>query len=58
MRGPVSAMPGVLQVATVRRSAVGDLVGSLLDEQERELARAISDSFELDLGLKCQHEYV
>lgn len=37
-------------IATVRRSAVGDQVGLFLDEQEPALARAISDAFELDLA--------
>ena len=37
-------------ITTVRRGAVGDTIGVLLDEQEPELARAISDAFELHLG--------
>ena len=36
-------------ITTVRRSAVGDTIGLLFDDQERALARAISDAFELDL---------
>ncbi len=36
-------------ITTVRRDAVGDTIGILLDDQEPLLARAISDAFELDL---------
>ena len=36
-------------ITTVRTSAVGDTLGLLFDDQEPELARAISDAFELDL---------
>jgi mRNA interferase MazF len=36
-------------ITTVRRAAVGEAIGVLLDDQEPQLARAISDAFELDL---------
>lgn len=36
-------------ITTVRRDAVGDTIGILLDDQEPLLASAISDAFELDL---------
>jgi mRNA interferase MazF len=36
-------------IATVRKDAVGETIGLLFDDQERELARAISDAFELYL---------
>ncbi|WP_136709256.1 type II toxin-antitoxin system PemK/MazF family toxin [Agromyces sp. H66] len=36
-------------ITTVRRSAVGDTIGLLFDDQEQALARAISDAFDLDL---------
>lgn len=36
-------------ITTVRRGAVGDTIGLLFDDQEAELARAISDAFELAL---------
>lgn len=36
-------------ITTVRREAVGDTIGMLLDDQEPALARAISDAFELDV---------
>ena len=36
-------------ITTVRTSAVGDTLGLLFDDQEPELARAISDAFELAL---------
>ncbi len=34
-------------ITTVRRDAVHETIGLLLDEQELDLARAISDTFEL-----------
>jgi len=34
-------------ITTVRKDAVGDTIGLLFDDQEAELARAISDAFEL-----------
>ena len=37
-------------ITTVRRSAVGETIGLLFDDQEPALARAISDAFDLDLG--------
>lgn len=37
-------------ITTVRRSAVGDTIGLLFDDQEPALARAITDAFDLDLG--------
>jgi mRNA interferase MazF len=37
-------------ITTVRRSAVGDAIGLLFDDQEPALARAITDAFDLDLG--------
>lgn len=37
-------------LTTVRKSAVGDTIGLLFDDQESALARAISDAFELDLA--------
>lgn len=37
-------------ITTVRRDAVGEAVGLLLDDQEPALARAISDAFELRLA--------
>ena len=36
-------------ITTVRMSAVGDTVGLLFDDQEPELARAITDAFDLYL---------
>ena len=36
-------------ITTVRTGAVGNPIGLLFDDQEPELARAISDAFELDL---------
>ena len=36
-------------ITTVRRSAVGETIGLLFDDQGPALARAISDAFELDL---------
>ncbi|MEJ7651829.1 MAG: type II toxin-antitoxin system PemK/MazF family toxin [Nakamurella sp.] len=36
-------------IVTVRRSAVGDTIGLLFDDQEAILARAISDAFALEL---------
>ena len=36
-------------ITTVRRSAVGDTIGLLFDDQEPALARAISDAFDLAL---------
>lgn len=35
-------------ITTVPTSAVGDTIGLLFDDQERALAQAISDAFELD----------
>lgn len=37
-------------ITTVRADAVGDTVGLLFDDQEPDLARAISDAFDLYLG--------
>ncbi len=37
-------------VSTVRKDAVGETIGLLFDDQEVELARAISDAFELHLS--------
>ena len=37
-------------ITTVRREAVGDTLGLLFDDQEPELARAISDAFDLHIG--------
>ncbi len=37
-------------ITTVRRSAVRETIGLLFDDQEPALARAITDSFDLDLG--------
>lgn len=37
-------------ITTVRADAVGDTIGVLFDDQEPELARAISDAFELYLA--------
>jgi len=37
-------------ITTVRQDAVGDTIGLLFDDQEAELARAISDAFELHLA--------
>lgn len=37
-------------ISTVRRSAVGETIGLLFDDQEPALARAISDAFDLELG--------
>ena len=37
-------------ITTVRMSALGNTIGLLFDDQEGELARAISDTFELDLA--------
>ncbi len=34
-------------ITTVRKDAVGDTIGLLFDDQEADLARAISDAFEL-----------
>jgi mRNA interferase MazF len=36
-------------ITTVRKDALGDTIGLLFDDQEPELARAISDAFELFL---------
>ncbi|MGL5864370.1 MAG: type II toxin-antitoxin system PemK/MazF family toxin [Dermatophilaceae bacterium] len=36
-------------LTTVRRSAVGDTIGLLFDDQEPALARAIADAFDLEL---------
>jgi mRNA interferase MazF len=36
-------------IATVRKAALGETIGLLFDDQEPELARAISDAFELYL---------
>ncbi len=36
-------------ITTVRMSAVGDTLGLLFDDQEPELARAITDAFDLYL---------
>ncbi len=35
---------------TIRRTDVGDTIGLLFDDQEPELARAISDAFDLFLA--------
>ena len=35
-------------ITTVPRTAVGDTIGLLFDDQEPALARAISDAFDLD----------
>lgn len=37
-------------IVTVRQSAVGDTLGMFFDDQEADLARAISDAFELSPG--------
>jgi len=37
-------------ITTVRRNDVGDTLGLLVDDQEPDLARAISDAFDLDPG--------
>lgn len=37
-------------ITTVRRDDVGDTLGLLFDDQEPDLARAISDAFDLDPG--------
>lgn len=37
-------------ITTVRKEAVGDTLGLLFDDQEPELARAISDAFDLHIG--------
>lgn len=37
-------------ITTVRKAAVGDTLGLLFDDQEPELARAISDAFDLYIG--------
>lgn len=37
-------------ITTVRTEAVGDTVGLLFDDQEAELARAISDAFDLHIA--------
>jgi mRNA interferase MazF len=37
-------------LVTVRKEYVGDTIGLLFDDQEPELARAISDAFDLHLG--------
>ena len=39
-------------ITTVRRDAVHETIGLLLDEQEPDLARAISDGFELELVIR------
>ncbi|MGL5818826.1 MAG: type II toxin-antitoxin system PemK/MazF family toxin [Phycicoccus sp.] len=36
-------------ITTVRRSAVGDTIGLLFEDQEPALARAIGDAFDLEL---------
>ena len=36
-------------ITTVRREAFGDTIGLFFDDQEPDLARAISDAFELEL---------
>ena len=36
-------------ITTVRKQVLGDTIGLLFDDQEPELARAISDAFELYL---------
>ena len=36
-------------ISTVRKEAVGPSIGMLFDDQEAELARAISDAFDLHL---------
>ena len=36
-------------IVTVRSRAIGNTIGLLFDDQEAELARAISDAFELEL---------
>ncbi len=36
-------------ITTIRMSAIVNSIGLLFDDQEPELARAISDAFELDL---------
>ena len=36
-------------ITAVRKEALGDTVGLLFDDQEPDLARAISDAFELFL---------
>lgn len=37
-------------ITTVRMEAVGDTIGLLFDDQEAELARAISDAFDLHIA--------
>lgn len=37
-------------IMTVRAEAVGSTIGLLFDDQESELARAISDAFDLRIG--------
>jgi mRNA interferase MazF len=37
-------------ITTVRAQALGDTIGLLFDDQEPDLARAISDAFDLYLG--------
>lgn len=37
-------------ITTVRKEAVGDTLGLLFDDQEPELARAISDAFDLHIA--------
>lgn len=37
-------------ITTVRTEAVGETIGLLFDDQEPELARAISDAFDLRIG--------
>ena len=37
-------------ITTVRTDAVGDALGVLFDDQEPELARALSDAFDLHIG--------
>ena len=46
---PVGPRPGLDHdsIVTVRREAVYDTIGLLFDDQERELARAVGEAFEL-----------
>jgi len=37
-------------ITTVRKEAVGDIIGLLFDDQEPALARAVNDAFALYLG--------
>lgn len=37
-------------ITTVRRTAVGDTIGLLFDDQEPALAQAISDAFDLSIS--------